>query len=105
MSALDALAADDLVELPAGSLLELVRELVAAQNRIAAQLARAVRRADVCEAAEADGIASMASWLRGHCRLSAAEASRVVRRGRALASLPAVAAGFADGAITAEQVS
>ena len=33
------------------------------------------------------------------------EAYRVVHRGRALDQLPAVAAGFADGAITAEQVT
>jgi hypothetical protein len=80
--------------------------LVAVRNRIDAELARTVRRADVTDAAELDdGIKTMQSWLRGHCRLSVAEAARVVGRGRALESLPAVAAGYADGMITGEQVS
>ncbi len=51
------------------------------------------------------GMKTMASWLRGHCRLSAAAAFQIVRTGRALEQLPAVAAGFADGAVTAEQVA
>ena len=47
----------------------------------------------------------MQSWLRGHGRLSAAAAGRLVRTGRALEYLPAVAAAFADGRVTAEQVA
>ena len=80
--------------------------LVAARNRLDAELARSVAAADVTGAPEQhDGIKTMQSWLRGHCRLSGAEADRVVQRGRALEQLPAVAAGFADGLITAEQVT
>ncbi|HEV7210207.1 MAG TPA: DUF222 domain-containing protein, partial [Blastococcus sp.] len=105
MSALDALAADDLFDLPAAAQLDRVQVLVLTQNLIAAELARSVRTADVAQAAERDGLKTMCSWLQGHCRLSAGEASRVVRRGRALESLPAVAAAFAAGAVTAEQVS
>jgi hypothetical protein len=47
----------------------------------------------------------MASWLRGHCRLSSSEASRVVRNGRALESLPALAEAQDAGLVSAEQVA
>jgi hypothetical protein len=106
MSVLDGLAADDLCEFSGRAVLDRTTVLVVARNRIDAELARTVRRSEVLDAAELDdGIKTMQSWLRGHCRLSAAEAFRVVRRGRALESLPAVAAAFADGMITAEQVT
>src|SRR4051794_29113870 len=77
--------------------------LLAARNRIGAGLARTARRAELAQAPEYDGKKGMASWLRGHCRLSAAEASRVVRTGRTLERLPAVAAGCADGGVGAER--
>ncbi|MGZ4643950.1 MAG: DUF222 domain-containing protein, partial [Blastococcus sp.] len=105
MSVLDALAADDLHALFGPPLLDRVSALLAARNRIDAELTRTVREADVVQAAEHDGLKTMASWLTGHGHLSRRAAARLVRDGRALAQLPAVAAGFADGAITAEQVS
>jgi hypothetical protein len=79
--------------------------LLRARNQIDAELARSVRRADVNQAADHDGSPSMASGLRGHGRLSPAAARQIVRNGRALEHLPAVAAAFADGRITAEQVA
>ncbi|MGY1842074.1 DUF222 domain-containing protein [Modestobacter sp. SYSU DS0875] len=103
-AALDALAAEDLHAFGDGELLDRVGELVQLQNRAAAELARTVRACELAQAAERDGLASMRSWLIGHARLSAAEASRVVRAGRALEHYPAMAGGFADGAITAAQV-
>jgi hypothetical protein len=105
MSALDALAADDLFELSDRQGLDRTTMLVVARSRIDAELARSVRRCDVAGACEEDGITTMQSWLQGHCRFSPAEAKRVVSRGRAAEQLPAVAAGFADGMITAEQVT
>jgi hypothetical protein len=57
------------------------------------------------QAAERDGLKSMRSWLIGHVRLSAAEASRIARSGRALEHFPALAAGFAEGSVTAAQVN
>jgi uncharacterized protein DUF222 len=103
MAALDALAAEDLTALFGPALLDRLRPLLAAQNRIAAEVARTVREAEVSGAAEVDGLKTMGSWLRGHGHLSTAEAARVVRAGRALAHLPALAAAFAAGAVTAEQ--
>ena len=47
----------------------------------------------------------MASWLRGHLRLSPGAANQIVRNGRTLEHLPAVAAACADGVVTAEQVA
>src|SRR3954465_5169089 len=104
MSALDGLAADDLHGLPAAGLLDRTAALVAARNRIDAELARTVRRAELAQAPEHDGLKTMASWLRGHARLSPAAAGQLVRNGRAVEFLPAVAAGSAAGLITAEQV-
>jgi Domain of unknown function (DUF222) len=75
------------------------------RNRIDAELARTARRAELAQAPKHDGLKSMASWLRGHLRLSPAAAHQIVRNGRALEQLPAVAAGCADGHVTAEQVS
>jgi len=104
-SALDALAADDLFALSDGQVLDRTALLVAARNRMDAELTRTVRHADTTSAVEHDGLKSPRSWLIGHVRLSPADAGRVVRSGRALAHFPTVAAGFADGAITAAQVN
>ena len=105
MSALDALAAEELHGLTDGAVLDRVAELVAVQHRVAAELTRTVRRADIIQAAERDGLKSMRSWLIGHVRLSQAEASRIVRSGRVLEHFPVLAAGFAEGVVTAGQVN
>jgi hypothetical protein len=95
---------DELHALSGPALLDRTRDLVEAVNRAQAELARTVRVADSKQAFAADGQKTAASWLRGHCRLSKAAASQVVRNGRALEQLPAVAAAHAAGALTAEQV-
>lgn len=105
LSALDALAADDLDGLPAGAQLDRIHSLVAAQNRLAALLTRAVRTADVSQAVEHDGLKSTKSWLRTHTRLSDAAARRLIEAGRALEALPAVQQVFTAGAISAEAVA
>jgi hypothetical protein len=104
-SALDGLAAEDLFAMAAGGLLDRTAELVRARNRIDVELARTVRRAELTQAPEHDGLKTMASWLRGHARLSPTASAQLVRNGRALENLPAVAAGCSEGAITAEQVT
>jgi hypothetical protein len=103
-SALDALAADDLTPMCGPQLLDRLAELVREQNRIAAEVVRTVRACELTQAAECDGLKTMQSWLRGHAHLAEGEAARLVGTGRALEHLPAVAAGFADGVITAGQV-
>ena len=104
-SALDALAAEDLDTLPAGAQLDRIRNLVAAQHRVAALLTRAVRTADLTQAVEHDGLTSIKSWLRTHTRLPDAAVRRLVESGRALEALAAVAQVFDAGAISAEAVS
>src|SRR4051794_5517869 len=102
-STLDALAADDLPAMFGPQLLERLGELLRAQNRMTAEVARTVRQCELAAAEEFDGKKSMASWLRGHARLSGRAAAELVATGRALEHLPAVAAAFADGDVTAAQ--
>ena len=104
-SAVDALAVEDLEPLFGPQLLERLKPLLVAQNRIAAEIARTVRECELTGAAEFDGLKTMQSWLRGHGHLSPAEAGRVVRAGPALEHLPAMAAAFADGSVTAGQLT
>ncbi|PWW24067.1 uncharacterized protein DUF222 [Geodermatophilus normandii] len=92
-------------DLGSGDVLDDVAALVAERNRIDAALARRVREAELSQAPERDGQRSMASWLRGHCRLSPAEAARVVRSGRALEHLPALAEAHDAGLVSAAQVA
>ncbi|MGY1794446.1 DUF222 domain-containing protein [Geodermatophilus sp. SYSU D00525] len=92
-------------DLESGDALDDVAALLAERNRIDARLARRVCDAENQQAPERDGLKSMASWLRGHGRLSAAEASRLVRNGRALEHLPALAEAHAAGLVSAEQVA
>ncbi len=101
---LDGLAGDDLSPLFGPALLDRLRELLLVQNRLAAEVARTVRECELAGAAEFDGLTTMASWLRGHGRLSPGAAARVVAAGRALEQLPVLAAAFAAGAVTAEQM-
>ncbi|SDE85170.1 protein of unknown function [Blastococcus fimeti] len=103
--ALDVLAAQRLDGEFGPALLERLTPLLTAANRLAAEVARTVRQCELAGAAEHDGKASMASWLRGHHRLSQGEAGRLVRSGRALEALPSLAAAASAGAVTAEAVS
>src|SRR4028119_1255846 len=86
-----------------GNVLDDVAALVAERNRIDALLARRVRAAEVAQASERDGLRSMGAWLRGHCRLSGTEASRLVTAGRALEHLPALAEAHDAGLVSAGQ--
>ncbi|WP_448616228.1 DUF222 domain-containing protein [Modestobacter sp. URMC 112] len=104
-SVLDAFAADDLKPMFGPQLLDRTAELLEARNRIDAELLRTVRECELTQAAEHDGLKTMQSWLRGHGRLSSGTASRIVHSGRALEHLPAVAAAFAAGEVTAEAVA
>ncbi|MCA0146182.1 HNH endonuclease [Blastococcus sp. LR1] len=104
-SLLDELSGERLEGMFGPQLLERLSPLLTLQNRIAAEVARTVRQCELADAAEFDGKASMASWLRGHARMSQSAAIRLVRNGRALEQLPAVAAAAARGAVSAEAVS
>ena len=104
IEALDTLAAERLDGAFGPALLERLGPLLTAANRLAAEVARTVRQCELTGAAEHDGLKTMVGWLRGHGHLAETEAARLVATGRALEHLPAVAAGFAEGMITAGQV-
>ncbi|MCO7219603.1 HNH endonuclease signature motif containing protein [Klenkia sp. PcliD-1-E] len=104
MTVLELDEVEDLHRLPADDVLELLAGLVVERNRLDAQITGLVRHAELTQAAEHDGLASMRSWLIGHLRLSAGEASRIVRAARLLGHVPHLAAAFAEGSVTAAQV-
>src|SRR3954454_8322745 len=104
-SVLAELSAEDLKGMFGPQVLDRTAALLAAKNMLDAELARTVREGELTQAAEHDGLKSMASWLRGHARLSPAAVGQLVRNGRALEKLPAVAAALAGGAVTADAVS
>ena len=58
---LDGLAGEDLTGLPGPAALDELRELIPLANRLAAEIARRVRRAEVTGAAEHDGARTMAT--------------------------------------------
>jgi hypothetical protein len=104
-SAVDALASDDLTSMFGPQLLERLTPLLRAHTALVAAITRTVRECEKTGAAEHDGLKTMQSWLRGHARWSKSSAVQLVANGRALEHLPAVATGFATGAITADQVA
>jgi hypothetical protein len=88
-----------------GDVLDDVTALVAERNRLDARLARLVRAAELSQAPERDGQKSMASWLRGHCRLSGPGALRLVTAGRTLQHLPVLAEAADAGLVSAAQLA
>ncbi|TKJ18196.1 HNH endonuclease signature motif containing protein [Blastococcus sp. CCUG 61487] len=103
--ALRALSGQDLTSSFGPAMLERAGVLARARNVLAADLARTVRECELTQAPEHDGKATMASWLRGHHRLPQAVASQLVRTGRALQQLPALAAAAAEGVVPPEAVA
>jgi hypothetical protein len=103
-SVLDELAGLDLDGLCDGELLDHLREVVTAVNRLTAHAVRVTRRADVRGACEHDGAKTMQSWLRGHLRVSGSLAKDLVGQGRTLGQLPVAERAFGEGAIGADQV-
>ena len=104
-SALDELTAEDVDGLDAGATLDGTAELIAARNRLDAELARRVRHAECIQAPECDGLKSMRSWLVGHGLLAAKDAERLVRAGRTAQRLPVVGAAAAEGEVTLAKVA
>ncbi|MGY1841301.1 hypothetical protein ACI8AH_18605, partial [Modestobacter sp. SYSU DS0903] len=76
-AALDALAGPGLHGLSDRAVLDRTAVLVAARNRLDAELTRTVRHAESTQACERDALKSMRSWLIGHVRVAPAEASRI----------------------------
>ena len=73
-------------------------------NRLSAVLTRCVAAGEVRQVHAGDGMGSMKTWLTGHCRLSGAEATGVLRAARRLSALPELEAAYAAGAVGASHV-
>src|SRR3954451_22335976 len=101
-SVLAELSAEDLEGMFGPQVVDRTAALLVAKNMLDAELARTVREGELTQAPERDGLKSMQPWLRGHARLSPAAAGQLVRNGRALESLPAVAAGCSARGKTAQ---
>ncbi|WP_051516018.1 HNH endonuclease signature motif containing protein [Candidatus Blastococcus massiliensis] len=103
--ALQALAGQDLKPLFGPAVLDRTNVLLRARNLLGSEVGRTVREGELTQASEHDGKASMSGWLRGHHRLPSGVASQLVRNGRALEQLPALAAAAAAGGVPPEAVS
>jgi hypothetical protein len=108
-SVLEQIAALDPAEFdPADLSDEQVREVIpraqVAINRLSALQTRAVAAGEARQVHAGDGMVAMKTWLTGHCRISGREAVGLVRAGRRLRELPALAAAYADGAVTRAHV-
>jgi hypothetical protein len=108
-SLLDQLATIDLSaldpdELADGELLDGMPVLQSGMNKLGALLTRFVAVTDGRQAQRADGMVSLKTWLAGHCRLSGREAAALVRDGRRLSELPALASAYAAGDVTPAHV-
>jgi 5-methylcytosine-specific restriction endonuclease McrA len=79
----------------------LLREKAAMDARVA----REVAAFDASGAWKASGAMTARAWMLQSCHLSAAEAARLLSRGRALRHLPAVDRAFAAGALTGDHVA
>src|SRR5689334_15495449 len=101
-SALSDLAGQNLKGMFGPQVLERTAALTAAQNMLDAETARTVREGELTQAAETDGLKTMGSWLRGHVGRSVAGSAQLVRVGRALEHLPAVAEAYAAGRISTD---
>jgi hypothetical protein len=108
-SVLEQLAALDPAEFdPADvshdELLNLIPTVHAGATKLAALLTSVVAAGERQQVHRADGMATMKSWLTGHCRLAGNEAASLLRAGRRLADLPELAAAFGAGAVSAAHV-
>ncbi len=101
-SLLSGLAGEDLKGMFGPQVLDRAAALVAAHNMLGAELARTVREGELTQAPEGDGLKTMGSWLRGHARLSVATTAQLVRIGRSLEHLPALAAAYAAGRLSTD---
>lgn len=105
LGALDALAAEDVTGLPDAALRAELPVLLAAVNRLHAEVVRRVAAFDTRELAGLDGCRTAKSWLRAFGRLSGPTANSVVKAGRLLRHLPDVAATAAAGDASAEHLA
>jgi hypothetical protein len=103
-AALDALAAQDVTARSTADIRSDLRALLAATNRLHAELVRRIAQFDAVSGCAADGFRSTRAWLRAFGRLSNTCAARLVRAVRLLHDLPDMAAATAAGEVTPEHL-
>jgi hypothetical protein len=101
---LAALATDDVDALSGMELREQLLVLLAAVNRLNAEVTRRVESFDRRNLAVDDACRSTAAWLRALGRLSGHDASGQVKRARWCRRLPALAAAAAAGEVSTEHL-
>ena len=99
---------DDLGEVPTWSMslrerAETVGELASLRSRIDARMAALVAEADRVNIAADAGATNTAAWLRGHAKLTGAEAAREVKRAVGLDRHATTMAALAAGTISTSQ--
>jgi hypothetical protein len=95
---------DDLLALDDETLRAGLLSLVTAGNRLQAAVAAWVGSFDARGLSDADACRTTTAWLHSYLRLSGRAASGVVKRGRLLRDLPAVAQAAAQGDVNVEHL-
>ncbi|HYN97976.1 MAG TPA: DUF222 domain-containing protein, partial [Pilimelia sp.] len=104
LASLDELAGQEPAVVASAALRADLLALLAATNRLHAELARRVAAADASGSCTADGFRSVGAWLRAFGRLSIASSARLVRAARVLRQLPALATAAGRGDVSAEHI-
>jgi hypothetical protein len=81
-----------------------IEQLSALKATTEAQILKLVRAADESGVWKVDGSPSLVEWVAWRCRVSRAEAHKLVDVAQALADLPEIAAGLDDGSLSYSQV-
>jgi hypothetical protein len=81
-----------------------IEQLSALRATTEAQILKLVRAADESGVWKVDGSPSLVEWVAWRCRVSRAEARKLVEVAQALADLPDIAAGLDDGSLSYSQV-
>ena len=103
-SALDALTVEQPTDLPAMAVRGQLVELLAAMNRLHAQVARRVAVFEANGTCIVDAARSAKAWLRAAGRLSPQAATRLVAAGRVLTDLPVLAEAAVEGDVSSEHI-
>jgi len=81
-----------------------IEQLSALRATVDAEILGLIRAADESEVWQVDGSPSLVEWVTWRCRVTRAEARKVVEVAQALAQLPRIAAGLDDGSLSYTQV-
>jgi hypothetical protein len=84
---------------------DILVELLAMRDALEARVTAAVSEFDRSGMWELEGCSNMTAWLKGHARMTANEAYRLVHTARRLMTLPATAKAWSSGELSGGQVA